>query len=59
MLFRSIAAPNSTVSGISAALQAALEDALGVVTDDNACITTTSTTTTVWPTTTTTSTLIP
>ena len=54
-----IAAPNSTVSGISAALQAALEDALGVVTDDNACITTTSTTTTVWPTTTTTSTLIP
>jgi len=54
-----VAAPNSTVSGISAAVQAALEDALGTVVDNNACITTTSTTTTVWPSTTTTTTLIP
>lgn len=43
----------------SAALQTILEDALGSVSDDNACITTTSTTTTVWPTTSTTTTLIP
>ena len=54
-----IAAPNSVVSGISAALETALEDALGTVVDNNACITTTSTTTTVWPSTSTTTTLIP
>jgi hypothetical protein len=54
-----IATPNADVSGISAAVQAALEDALGDVVDNNACITTTSTTTTVWPSTSTTTTLIP
>ena len=54
-----IAAPNADVSGISAALETALEDALGTVVDNNACITTTSTTTTVWPSTSTTTTLIP
>ena len=54
-----IAVPNADVSAISAAVQAALEDALGAVVDDNTCITTTSTTTTVWPTTSTTTTLIP
>lgn len=54
-----VAAPNATVSGISAAIQVVLEAALGTVLDDNACITTTSTTTTVWPTTSSTSTLIP
>ena len=43
----------------SAALQAILEDALGVPEGGNTCITTTSTSTTVWPTTSTTSTLIP
>lgn len=46
-------------SAIVTAIQDALEDALGVVSDDNACVTTTSTTTTIWPSTTTTSTLIP
>jgi len=57
-----IAVPNAATpgnAGISAAVEAALEDALGAVSGDNTCITTTSTTTTVWPTTTTTSTLIP
>jgi len=54
-----IAAPNSTVSGIAAAIETVLEAALGTVTNDNTCVTTTSTTTTIWPTTTTTSTLIP
>jgi len=54
-----LAAPNASVSGISAAIQTVLEAALGDVVDDNECITTTSTTTTVWPTTSTTSTLIP
>jgi len=43
----------------SSALQAILEDALGVPEGGNTCITTTSTTTTVWPTTSTTTTLIP
>ena len=54
-----IAAPNSAVSGIAAAIETVLEAALGTVTNDNTCVTTTSTTTTIWPTTTTTSTLIP
>jgi len=57
-----VAVPNAATpgnAGISAAVEAALEDALGAVSGDNTCITTTSTTTTVWPTTTTTSTLIP
>lgn len=54
-----IAAPNADVSGISTEVQTALEDALGAVVDNNACITTTSTTTTVWPSTSTTTTLIP
>lgn len=61
-----IAAPNASTpitgggfSTISAEVQAALEDALGVVVDNNACITTTSTTTTIWPSTSTTTTLIP
>jgi len=57
-----VAVPNAATpgnAGISSAVQAALEDALGSVSGDNTCITTTSTTTTVWPTTTTTSTLIP
>jgi len=54
-----IAAPNSVVSGIAAAIEAVLEAALGTVVNDNTCVTTTSTTTTIWPTTTTTSTLIP
>ncbi len=50
-----IAVPQS----LTAAIQAVLEAGLGVVADDNACVSTTSTTTTVWPTTSTTSTLIP
>ncbi len=50
-----IAVPQSLTAGI----QAVLEAGLGVVADDNACITTTSTTTTVWPTTSTTTTLVP
>jgi len=54
-----IAAPNSDVSGIAAAIETVLEAALGTVVNDNTCVTTTSTTTTIWPTTTTTSTLIP
>ena len=54
-----IAAPNSVVSGIAAAIETVLEAALGTVVNDNTCVTTTSTTTTIWPTTTTTSTLIP
>ena len=54
-----IAAPNSAVSGIAAAIETVLEAGLGTVTNDNTCVTTTSTTTTIWPTTTTTSTLIP
>ena len=54
-----IAAPNSVVSGIAAAIEAVLEAGLGTVVNDNSCVTTTSTTTTIWPTTTTTSTLIP
>ena len=54
-----IAAPNSAVSGIAAAIEAVLEAGLGTVVNDNSCVTTTSTTTTIWPTTTTTSTLIP
>jgi hypothetical protein len=54
-----IAAPNSDVSAIAAAIEAVLEAALGTVVNDNTCVTTTSTTTTIWPTTTTTSTLIP
>jgi len=54
-----IAAPNSVVSGIAAAIETVLEAALGTVVHDNTCVTTTSTTTTIWPTTTTTSTLIP
>jgi hypothetical protein len=54
-----IAAPNSAVSGIAAAIETVLEAALGTVVNDNTCVTTTSTTTTIWPTTTTTSTLIP
>jgi hypothetical protein len=54
-----IAAPNSVVSGIAAAIETVLEAGLGTVVNDNTCVTTTSTTTTIWPTTTTTSTLIP
>jgi hypothetical protein len=55
-----IAAPNSVVSGIAAAIETVLEAGLGTVPDNNVCITTTSTTTTVAPTTTTTTTaLIP
>ena len=54
-----IAAPNSDVSAIAAAIETVLEAALGTVVNDNTCVTTTSTTTTIWPTTTTTSTLIP
>lgn len=57
-----IAVPNAATdggSGISAAIEAVLEAALGTVAADNACITTTSTTTQAVPTTTTTSTLIP
>ena len=54
-----IAAPNSVVSGIAAAIETVLEAGLGTVVNDNSCVTTTSTTTTIWPTTTTTSTLIP
>jgi hypothetical protein len=41
-----IAVPNSDVSGIGAALETALEDALGAVSDNNTCLTTTSTSTT-------------
>lgn len=41
------------------AIETVLEGALGLVSNQNSCVTTTSTTTTVWPTTTTTSTLIP
>jgi hypothetical protein len=55
-----IAAPNATVSGIAAAIEAVLVAGLGAVVSDNTCITTTTTTSTVAPsTTTTTSTLIP
>lgn len=57
-----IAAPNAATdggSGISAAIEAVLEAALGAVAVDNACITTTSTTTQAPPTTTTTTTLNP
>ncbi len=54
-----IAAPNSVVSGIAAAIETVLEAGLGTVASDNSCVTTTSTTTTIWPTTSTTSTLIP
>jgi hypothetical protein len=54
-----IAAPNSDVSGIAAAIETVLEAALGTVNASNTCITTTSTTTTIWPTTSTTSTNIP
>jgi hypothetical protein len=55
-----IAAPNSVVSGIAAAIETVLEAGLGTVPDNNVCITTTSTTTAVAPTTTTTTTaLIP
>jgi hypothetical protein len=50
-----IAAPQA----LSAAIQAVLEAGLGLVADDNACVSTTSTTTTVWPTTSTTTTLVP
>lgn len=58
-----IAVPNAATpgnAGISAAVEAVLEAALGTVLDNNACITTTTTTTSTPPTTTTTtSTLIP
>lgn len=55
-----IAAPNSTVSGIAAAIETVLEAALGAVTADNTCITTTTTSSTSsTSTTTTTTTLIP
>jgi hypothetical protein len=58
-----LAVPNAATvgnSGISAAVEAVLEAALGTVLDNNACITTTTTTTSTPPTTTTTtSTLIP
>jgi len=55
-----IAAPNSDVSGIGAAIEAVLVAGLGAVASDSTCITTTTTTSTVAPsTTTTTSTLIP
>jgi len=50
-----IAAPQA----LSAAIQAVLEAGLGLVADDNACVSTTSTTTTVWPTTSSTTTLVP
>ncbi len=50
-----LAVPQSLTAGI----QAVLEAGLGIVADDNACITTTSTSTTVWPTTSSTTTLIP
>ena len=50
-----IAAPQA----LSAATQAVLEAGLGLVADDNACVSTTSTTTTVWPTTSSTTTLVP
>jgi len=58
-----VAVPNAATpgnAGISAAVEAVLEAALGTVLDNNACITTTTTTTSTPPTTTTTtSTLIP
>ena len=58
-----VAVPNAATpgnAGISAAVEAVLEAALGTVVDNNACITTTTTTTSTPPTTTTTtSTLIP
>jgi len=55
-----IAAPNSDVSGIGAAIEAVLVAGLGAVASDSTCITTTTTTSTEAPsTTTTTSTLIP
>jgi hypothetical protein len=55
-----IAAPNSSTSGIAAAIEAVLEGALGTVVDNNVCITTTTTTSSApASTTTTTSTLIP
>lgn len=55
-----IAAPNSDVSGIGAAIEAVLVAGLGAVASDNSCITTTTTTTGVpASTTTTTSTLVP
>lgn len=50
-----IAAPQA----LSAAIQAVLEAGLGLVADDNACVSTTSTTTTIWPTTSSTTTLVP
>ena len=50
-----IAAPQS----LSAAIEAVLEAGLGLVADDNACVSTTSTTTTIWPTTSSTTTLVP
>jgi hypothetical protein len=58
-----VAVPNAATpgnAGISAAVEAVLEAALGTVVDNNVCITTTTTTTSTPPTTTTTtSTLIP
>lgn len=57
-----LAVPNAATdggSGISAAIEAVLEAALGAVAADNACITTTSTTTQAPPTSTTTTTLFP
>lgn len=57
-----IAVPNAATdggSGISAAIEAVLEAALGAVAADNTCITTTSTTTQAVPTTTTSTTLLP
>jgi hypothetical protein len=50
-----IAAPQS----LSAAIEAVLEAGLGLVANDNACVSTTSTTTTIWPTTSSTTTLVP